>query len=95
MRTQEIQMNGFTYQVTWTFGGQERPYADTKRVAEIITEDTNRNSILELMKVFFRYNVPLKENWNYRSADEYFRGYCVIVPIEGGFQYTKVEPYTD
>ena len=91
----EIQMSGFVYQVEWTHSGQYRPYGDTFRVAEIKTEDTNPQSILELMRVFFRYDVPLKENWGKGTMAEYFAGWCTVEPIEGGFRYTKCEPWTD
>lgn len=91
----EIQMNGATYQVTWPFVGQERPYGDFFRVAEIITTDENPDSILELMRTFYNYDVSLKKDWNYNSMGEYFAGYCEVTPIKGGFKYVKCEPYTD
>lgn len=93
----EIQMNGFVYQVEWTHSGQYRPYGDTFRVAEIKTEDTNPQSILELMKTFFKYDVPLKKDWDNKrkTMEEYFAGYCTVEVIPGGFKYTKCEPWTD
>lgn len=94
---QEIQMNGFVYEVTWTHVGQYRPYGDFFRVAEIRTKDTNPNSILEIMKIFYRCNVPLKKDWDNKrkTMDEYFAGYCTVEAIPGGFKYTKCEPYDD
>ena len=95
MNTHEIQMNGFVYEVTWTHVGQYRPYGDFFRVAEIRTKDTNPNSILEIMKTFYGYNVPLKKDWNSDDWDSYFRGWCEVESIPGGFKYTKCEPYDD
>jgi hypothetical protein len=94
MNAREYQMNGFTFQVRWTHVGQYRPYGDTFRVAEVIT-DASVEDVLELMKVFFNYNVPLKENWNPNDMGDYFAGYCTVEPITGGYKYTKCEPYTD
>lgn len=97
MKVQEIQMNGFVYEVTWTHVGQYRPYGDFFRVAEILTRDTNPNSILEIMKTFYRCNVPLKKDWDNKrkTIEEYFAGYCTVESIPGGFKYTKCEPYDD
>jgi hypothetical protein len=94
MNAREYQMNGFTFQVEWTHVGQYRPYGDTFRVAEVIT-DASAEDVLELIKVFFNYNVPLKENWNPNDMGDYFAGYCTVEPITGGYKYTKCEPYTD
>lgn len=93
--TQEIQMNGFVYHVIWTHVGQYRRYGDFFRVAIINTNDTNPDSILKIMKLFYDYNVPLKENWNHNDIYEYFKGWCSIESVPGGFKYTKCEPYTD
>lgn len=97
MNTHEIQMNGFVYEVTWVHSGQYHAYGDTYRVATIKTKDTNPNSILEIMKTFYRYNVPLKKDWDSKSKtmSEYFAGYCTVESIPGGFKYTKCEPYDD
>lgn len=95
--TQEIQMNGFVYEVTWTHIGQRRAYGDFFRVAEIRTKDSNPNSILEIMKTFYREDVPLKKDWDSKSKtmSEYFAGWCTVETIPGGFKYTKCEPYDD
>ena len=97
MVTQEIQMNGFVYEVTWIHSGQYHAYGDTYHVAEIKTADTNPDSILEIMRVFYRENVPLKKDWDNKrkTMEEYFAGYCEVTPIDGGFKYTKCEPYDD
>ena len=92
---QEIQLNGFTYEVKWIHGGQYHPYGDTFRVAEIRTVDTNHENILDVMKTFFRMDVPLKKDWNTGDIQSYFEGYCEVEKTYYGFKYTKCEPYTD
>ena len=91
----EIQMNGFTYRIEWTHSGQYHPYGDTFRVAEIMTTDTNPESILSIMKTLYGYDVPLKKDWNPKDIGDYFAGYCEVDKIAGGWKYTKCEPYTD
>ena len=88
-------MNGFTYNVRWIHSGQYHPYGDTFRVAEVITSDKNSDSILVLMQTFMGYDVPLKKDWKPQNPRDYFAGYCEVESIEGGFKYTKCEPYTD
>ena len=97
MNTQEIQMNGFVYEVTWIHSGQYHAYGDTYRVAKIKTKDTNPNSILEIMKIFYRENVPLKKDWDNKrkTMSEYFAGWCTVEAIPEGFKYVKCEPYDD
>lgn len=92
---QEVQMNGFTYKVEWIHAGQYRPYGDSFYVATVITDDTNPDSILELMKSCYNNDVPLKKDWNPNDFGDYFAGYCEIESIDGGFKYTKCLPYDD
>lgn len=91
----EFQMNGNTYEVECIHSGQYHPYGDTFRVFEIITSNKDPMSILNVMKEMFGYDVPLKKDWNSHDCYCYFKGYCEISTINGGFKYTKCEPYTD
>ena len=91
----EFQMNGNVYEVECVHSGQYRPYGDTFRVFNITTKDKDSESVLEVMKSLYGYDVPLKKDWNPGSIDCYFNGYCEIEAIDGGFKYTKCEPYTD
>lgn len=97
MNIHEIQMDGFTYEVSWTHVGQYRRYGDFFRVAEIRTTNRDPNAILEIMKTFYRCDVPLKKDWDNKrkTMSEYFAGWCIVEPIPGGFKYTKCEPYDD
>lgn len=88
-------MNGNIYEVECVHSGQYRPYGDTFRVFNITTNDKDSASILEVMRSLYGYDVPLKKDWNPCDIDCYFNGYCEIEAIDGGFKYTKCEPYTD
>jgi len=91
----EYQSDGHIYQVECVHNGQYHPYGDTFRVFEVYTDDTDPSNILHVMGVLYGYNVPLLGVFAPKSLGEYFQGYCEIEPIDGGFKYTKCEPYTD
>lgn len=92
---QEFQADGFTFEVEWVHAGQRRPYGDTFRVANIKT-NAPREKVIELIGYITGYSgVPEKKDWNPHEIDSYFGGYFELETIDGGFKYTKCEPYTD
>jgi len=93
--SKEIQLNGYTYDIECVHSGQYHPYGDTFRVYNIKTNDENKESILDVVKIALGYDVPQKKDWNCGDIDDYFNGYCEVEEIDGGFKYTKCEPYTD
>ena len=94
----ETQHKGFTFYAEVIHSGQYHPYGDTFRVYKITTTCTDKDIVVDFVKIFLvpdDKDVPEKSNGNYNGPAEYFRGYYTIEKIEGGFKYTKCEPYTD
>ena len=95
----EIQHEGYTFFATVKHSGQYHPYGDTFRVYTIKTNCPNKDIVVDMVKTFLApndKNVPVKEEWQQLTGpDNYFRGYYTIFKIDGGYEYTKCEPYTD
>lgn len=94
----ETQYKGFTFYATVEHSGQYHPYGDTFRVYKITTNCTDKDIVVDFVKTFLvpsDKDISEKSNWNIDDIYDYFRGYYTIEKIEGGFKYTKCEPYTD
>ena len=80
--------------VTVLHTGQYHPYGDTFRVFKIETTKSAKE-VVQYMKDTYGFDVPNEKDWDVTDPDSYFRGYYTLGKIDGGFIYTKVEPYDD
>ena len=98
MNSQEVQIKGFTFTITWTHTGQYRPYGDSFYVANIVTSCKDESTVIEAMRVADSHMPKYsKKEWDamHKDAGTYFAGWYQVEPIPEGWKYTECKPYTD
>lgn len=84
--------------------GQYKPYGDSFYVWDIMTDQSEEDTVEWCFRNFYTNRVPPYKEWKsntscggkYRNdLGYYFSGYYTIEKIDGGYRFTKCEPYTD
>ena len=98
MRTEEVQLKGCIFLVTWTHTGQYHPYGDSFYTANIVTSCKDESVVAEAMRTLASH-MPLysKHQWDTMSKDAgtYFNGWYQLEKTSNGWKYTECKPYTD